>query len=534
MNIFISPSFDLNSNSWLTLSIMFVGYVLIRALILQGGLYFFLEKLGACSHKKIYQVAFQKNQLRSELQANLTTFFFDAFFVASLIKYGPPQVFESRDLFVGFSISFIWFEIWFYLSHRLLHSRHLYFIHEQHHTAKVTSPLTGMSFSILERALVLTGGLLPLVLISQTFSLSTAGVALYFFTNYILNLYGHSNREFIPPHWIQSPIGQILNTSTYHALHHARYNGHFGLFTPYMDLIFNSCYSDYRVVQKMAYQGHGLNTLGQRPPKPVALITGASSGIGKALAFEYANKGYRVILLARNYERIYRFKQQIGESALAIQADVTDRSSLDLAVNQAINTFGQIDLVVANAGIAVYGKAESLQIEDYKRQFETNIYGVLNTLHAALPSLEKSKGQFAILGSAYSYITTPAMSPYTMSKFAVRALAESLQPELKSKKIAVTLICPGLIESEMRLTNLDGTKNLQAEEPAPQFLVMKADVAAKKIKKAIDQKKRVIFITNHAKFAVFMRTYFPRTYACIIMSIEKLLVNIVLRASRQT
>ena len=158
----------------------------------------------------------------------------------------------------------------------------------------------------------------------------------------------------------------------------------------------------------------------------VVLITGASSGIGAALAREFARQGADLALLARREDRLRGLAREIeagGHRALALAADVTIDGDVERAVLATRTAFGRIDVAIANAGFGVVGPVERLALDDYRRQFETNVFGVLRTVQATLPSLKATRGRLAILGSVAGYIATPGSSPYSMSKFAVRGLA---------------------------------------------------------------------------------------------------------------
>ncbi|HET9481361.1 MAG TPA: SDR family NAD(P)-dependent oxidoreductase, partial [Candidatus Polarisedimenticolia bacterium] len=188
----------------------------------------------------------------------------------------------------------------------------------------------------------------------------------------------------------------------------------------------------------------------------VVLITGASSGIGAALAREFARQGADVVLAARRLDRLRALAAEIqarGRRALAVGCDVTVDGDVEHAAAAAVETLGRIDVVVANAGFGVVGRVEGLQLEDYRRQFETNVFGVLRTIHATLAHLETTRGRLVIVGSVAGYVAAPGASPYAMSKFALRALAESLGHELRSRGVTVTLVSPGFVESEIRLVD---------------------------------------------------------------------------------
>ncbi|MCB0404008.1 MAG: SDR family NAD(P)-dependent oxidoreductase, partial [Bdellovibrionales bacterium] len=137
---------------------------------------------------------------------------------------------------------------------------------------------------------------------------------------------------------------------------------------------------------------------------PVAVITGASSGIGEALAKVYAARGFQTVLLARRLDRTQTLAQSLSPMGLALAADVTCDSDLHEACATTLEKYGRVDTVVANAGFGVSGLVEKLTIADYQKQFETNVYGVLRTFYAFKDALKQSRGRFAIIGSVNGYI----------------------------------------------------------------------------------------------------------------------------------
>src|SRR5206468_1632704 len=198
----------------------------------------------------------------------------------------------------------------------------------------------------------------------------------------------------------------------------------------------------------------------------VALITGASSGIGEALAREFARAGASLVLAARRTDRLERLVAELtagGARAIAARCDVTVDGDPERAAAAAREKFGRLDVVVANAGFGVVGPVMLLTLDDYRRQFETNVFGVLRTIKATLPDVRRARGRIAIIGSVSGHIATPGSSPYAMSKFAVRALAEALGHELAGAGVAVTLVSPGYVASEIRRVDNEGV--LRAETP---------------------------------------------------------------------
>ncbi len=244
----------------------------------------------------------------------------------------------------------------------------------------------------------------------------------------------------------------------------------------------------------------------------VILITGASSGIGRALALAFAQEGAKVVATARRVDRLQALENEIeakGAQALSLACDVTCEGDLERVVDATRKKFGGIDVVVANAGFGVVGKIEQLHLEDYRRQFETNVFGMLRTIFATFEELKKTKGTLVLMGSVSGHIGAPEATPYCMSKFAVRALAESLYAELAPLGIAVVLISPGFVHSEIYQVNNRGVFDPRQKNPVPTWLKMPTEKAARQILAAIHKKKKEKIITLHGKFLVFAKRYFP-------------------------
>ena len=251
----------------------------------------------------------------------------------------------------------------------------------------------------------------------------------------------------------------------------------------------------------------------------VALITGASSGIGAALARELARQGADIALVARRADRLAALASEIeglGRRALVVAADVTVDGDVERAVTATRTSLGRLDVVVANAGFGVVGPVERLTLDDYRRQFETNVFGVLRTAQAALAPLRASRGRLVIMGSVAGHIAAPGSSPYSMSKFAVRGLAQALGHELAAAGVSVTLVSPGFVESEIRRVDNTGVFQPAAREPLPGWLVMPAERAARSIVRAIAHRRREVVITGHGKLAVLAQRHAPWLVAAVI------------------
>ena len=243
-------------------------------------------------------------------------------------------------------------------------------------------------------------------------------------------------------------------------------------------------------------------------------ITGASSGIGEALARAFALEGARLALAARRLERLESVRQELMPAAaevLAVPCDVTSRPSLDAAVAQTAEAFGGIDVAVANAGFGVTGFFQDLSTADFRRQFETNVFGLLDTVYAVLPHVRASKGRLALISSVSGRVGSPGSSPYVASKFAVTGLAASIYYDLRADGVSVTCIEPGFVESKIRMTDNAGRFHEDWNDPVPPWLVVPRDRAARAIVSAIYKRKPEAVITGHGKLAVWSARHFPRT-----------------------
>lgn len=253
-------------------------------------------------------------------------------------------------------------------------------------------------------------------------------------------------------------------------------------------------------------------------------ITGGSSGIGAALGRAFAARGAKVALAARREDRLAEAVARIRESggeAIGVACDVTSRTSLDAAIAMTVEAFGGLDIVVANAGFGVSGPFESLTTGDYRRQFDTNFFGVIDTIYAALPHLLASKGSIAIVSSVYGKVGGPTTSAYCASKFALCGFSESLYYELADKGVAVTCINPGVVESNFRMVDNENRWHSEKRDPIPAWLAMDTDKAARQMVRAILRRTPEATITNHGKLAVFLHGHFPRTFRFLFRQLTK-------------
>ncbi len=245
----------------------------------------------------------------------------------------------------------------------------------------------------------------------------------------------------------------------------------------------------------------------------VVWITGGGSGIGEGLAREFARQGAKVAISGRRLHKLEGVVQSIedagGEDALPVQCDVTEEAQVEQAVAQIVEHWGRLDVAVANAGFAVAGTIEKLDAEDWRRQFDTNVVGVAITARHALPHLKKVDGRVALMGSVAGVVSAPGNGPYHASKFAVRAIGQTLAMELAATGVSCTTIQPGYVASEIGQVDNRGSFREEWEDKRPQAIMWSAERAAKVCVEAIWQRKQEFTFTGHGKAAAFVGKHAP-------------------------
>jgi short-subunit dehydrogenase len=216
----------------------------------------------------------------------------------------------------------------------------------------------------------------------------------------------------------------------------------------------------------------------------VAVITGASSGIGRELAKVLARQGCAVGLLARRLDRLEALAAEIraaGGKAAFVQANVADRHATVAAIHCLRDALGPVDLLIANSGVGLPTEIEPLNMDQVDNMIKVNYLGVVYAIEAVLPEmLQRRRGHLAAVSSLAAYKGMPGESGYCSSKAAVNVYMEGLRIQLRQRAIAVTTICPGFIKTAMTDVN---------EFPMP--WLMTADRAAEKIVRALAKKKKV-------------------------------------------
>lgn len=232
----------------------------------------------------------------------------------------------------------------------------------------------------------------------------------------------------------------------------------------------------------------------------VIIVTGASSGIGKALSLQLADEGARLSLAARNSERLdalVRECQNRGGSAIAIPTDVSNEQNCQALIDQTIQHFGRIDMLVNNAGISVVGEfAELPNLELFKRVMEVNFTGLVQCTYYALQYLKDSCGRVVNVSSLGGKFAIPYNTSYIASKHAITGFSDSLRMELSKSGVSVTVIFPYWVVTEFheRLLDKDGKPRGAAGRAIYTEKMMTAEECAKIIIKAAKQRKREVLM----------------------------------------
>ena len=204
----------------------------------------------------------------------------------------------------------------------------------------------------------------------------------------------------------------------------------------------------------------------------VAIITGASSGIGEATAIALAAEGAKVVIAARRVERLEAVAKQIidhGGQALSIVSDITDEAQAKNVIQKAHTEFGHIDILVNNAGISFPGKIENADPSNWRKMIDINVLALMYTTHIALPIFKAQKsGHIVNISSVAGRIARAGMAGYNVTKWGVNAFSEALRQEVYQDNIRVTIIEPGLVETEIdqHITDVVAKQEIEARRKA--------------------------------------------------------------------
>lgn len=245
----------------------------------------------------------------------------------------------------------------------------------------------------------------------------------------------------------------------------------------------------------------------------VVIITGASSGIGEALAQVFASAGSKLVIAARSKSKLEEIVEElssINPSILAVKADVSIEKDCENLIAETIKAYGQIDVLINNAGLSMRAIFEETDLTVIRQLMDVNFWGAVQCTKYALPHLLQTKGSVVGVSSIAGYKGLPGRAGYSASKFALQGFLEVLRIENMKKGLHVLIACPGFTASNIRKTSLMANGSAQGESPREEGKMMSAESVAKYIYGAVIKRKDRLTLTRDGKLTVILNKFFPK------------------------
>ena len=245
----------------------------------------------------------------------------------------------------------------------------------------------------------------------------------------------------------------------------------------------------------------------------VIVITGASSGIGEALAIQAASRGAKLMLAARNLDKLKLLAETLKSKGVEVhftKTDVSQEADCENLIIETLKNFQKIDILINNAGISMRALFNDTDLSVIKRLMDTNFWGTVYCTKYALPHLLKQKGNVLAVSSVGGLKGLPGRTGYSASKFAIHGFMESLRIENRHTGLHVLMAFPGFTASNIRNTALSADGSQQGESPRDEAKMMTAEAVAKHILNAIEKRKRTILLTSTGKLMVFLNKLWPK------------------------
>ena len=244
----------------------------------------------------------------------------------------------------------------------------------------------------------------------------------------------------------------------------------------------------------------------------VVIITGASSGIGKACAMEFNKRNASLVLVARTESKLIELKKDIdyqGGSSIYVVADVSIESDCQMVVERAIGQYGRIDVLLNNAGISMRALFTDTDLEAFDQVMKINFYGSIFCTKYALQYILKNKGSVVGVSSIAGHKGLPARTAYSASKFALTGFLEALRIENLNQGLHVLIASPGFTASSIRNKALNSQGKMQGESPRNEKTMMQPQEVALRIANAVVNRKNSIILTLQGKILVVLNKFFP-------------------------
>lgn len=242
------------------------------------------------------------------------------------------------------------------------------------------------------------------------------------------------------------------------------------------------------------------------------IVTGASSGIGEALALEFAALGANVVMGARTADRLAELAAQIekaGGKAAYVACDVTKEEDCTRLIGAAVDNFGGIDVLICNAGISMRALFDDAELSVLHRLMDVNFWGAVNCVKHALPWLQKSHGSIVGVSSVAGIHGLPGRTGYSASKYAMTGFLETIRIENLKKGVHVMIACPGFTASNVRFSALTADGSQQHDSPRDEGKMMTAQEAAIRIIKGVARRKRTVLMDFQGRASHFIKKFAP-------------------------
>lgn len=245
----------------------------------------------------------------------------------------------------------------------------------------------------------------------------------------------------------------------------------------------------------------------------VVVITGASSGIGEALAYEFGRLGAKVVCAARTTDALEHVAGNIirdGGKAISVTADVSREEDCRELIGAAVLAYGGVDVLVCNAGISMRAVLDDVDLKVLKRLMDINFWGTVYCVKHALPYLQKAKGSIVGVSSVAGLHGLPGRTGYSASKYAMTGFLETVRIENLEKGLHVMVACPGFTATNVRFTALTKDGTPQGKTPREEGKMMSPEEVARRIVKGIRRRKRFLLMEWEGRSTYFMKRFAPR------------------------
>lgn len=241
----------------------------------------------------------------------------------------------------------------------------------------------------------------------------------------------------------------------------------------------------------------------------VVVVTGASSGIGEALAHRFAALGAHVVAGARSIDKLQKVVESLPTLSLAVACDVSREEDCKKLIQRAVEAFGHIDVLVNNAGISMRALFDDVDLSVLHRLMDTNFWGAVYCTKYALPYIQKSRGSIVGISSVAGFHGLPGRTGYSASKYAMHGLLETIRVENLKKHVHVLIVAPGFTASNVRFSALTADGSQQGASPREEGKMMTADEAARRIVRAVAKRKRTLLMDFDGKATRILKFFAP-------------------------